>query len=180
MPTILTNPQPEPWLRGPIAGIPALLQPIAHAFIAAREDIERAVTGLTPDELWTQPGGVASPGFHLAHLAGSTDRLLTYARGEALSPVQREALGRERASGDTCPPAEELVAAFNAVIRRGLEMLEATDEGSLMEPRVVGRAQSPSTVLGLLSHAAEHAARHVGQVVTTAKLIRGLRTQTPA
>ncbi len=172
--------QPEPWLRGPLAGIPASLQPIAHAFLAAREDIERALTGLTLDELWAQPGGVASPGFHLAHLAGSTDRLLTYARGEALSPGQREALVRERAIGDTRPPAEELVAAFNLAISRALERLTATDERTLAEPRAVGRAQSPSTVLGLLFHAAEHAARHAGQIVTTAKMIRGLRTRTPA
>jgi hypothetical protein len=40
--------------------------------------------------------------------------------------------------------------------------------------RQVGRAQLPSTVLGLLFHAAEHAQRHVGQLVTTSKVIRRL------
>ncbi len=172
--------QPDPWLRGSLAGIPASLQPVAHAFIAAREDIERALAGIGPDELWAQRGGIASPGFHLAHLAGSTDRLLTYARGESLSPGQREALLQERAIGDTRPAVEELVAALNETILRGLAQLAATEEATLSQPRAVGRAQSPSTVLGLLFHAAEHASRHAGQVVTTAKLIRGLRPLPPA
>ena len=88
----MTVSQPEPWLRGPVPGIPTLLQPVAHAFLLAMEDIEVAVSDLTVDQLWLEPGGAASPGFHLVHLAGSTDRLLTYARGEALSASQRAAL----------------------------------------------------------------------------------------
>jgi hypothetical protein len=82
---------PEPWLRGPIPGIAPVLQPAAHAFVMAREDVEAAVSGLAEDQIWARPAGIASLGFHLAHLAGSTDRLLTYARGEALSDVQRAA-----------------------------------------------------------------------------------------
>jgi uncharacterized damage-inducible protein DinB len=172
--------QPDPWLRGPIDGIPPSLQPLACAFIAAREDIERAIARLTPDELWARPGGVASPGFHLAHLAGSTDRLLTYARGESLSENQRADLQRERVVAETHPAAEDLVAVLGEAIRKSLEQLAATDESTLALPRAVGRAQSPSTVLGLLFHAAEHAARHAGQVVTTAKLIQALRTSPAA
>lgn len=171
--------QPEPWLRGPVAGIPSSLQSLACAFIAAREDIERAVAEIGPDELWARPGGIAPLGFHIAHLAGSTDRLLTYARGESLSESQRADLQREREITETRPPAEELVAVFGEAVRRGLEELAATDEATLAEPRAVGRAQSPSTVLGLLFHAAEHASRHAGQIVTTSKLIRGLRTPPP-
>lgn len=171
-----SNPQPEPWLRGPVAGIPTPLQPLAHAFIAAGEDIERAVGGLTGDELWAQPGGIAPLGFHLAHLAGATDRLLTYARGKALSEGQREALVHERQIDETRPSVEELLGALGQAIRRALEELAATDESTLTRPRAVGRAQAPSSVLGLLSHAAEHAARHAGQIVTTSKLIRGSRT----
>jgi uncharacterized damage-inducible protein DinB len=164
--------QPEPWLRGPVAGIPALLQPVAHAFVAARESVDRAMTGIGPDELWVRPGGAASLGFHLAHLAGSTDRLLTYARGEALSENQRADLARERGVDETRPKAEELLTAFRETYRVGLEQLAATVESTLNEPRAVGRAQAASTVLGLLFHAAEHSARHAGQIVTTARLIR--------
>lgn len=166
----------EPWLRGPIPGTPAPLQPLAFAFIAAREDIVRAVAGLSAEEMWSQPGGIASIGFQLSHLAGSTDRLLTYARGGSLSASQREALARERAAVETRPPGDELVASLGEAIDHGLSELQATDPSTLTEPRLVGRAQSPSTVLGLLFHAAEHAARHAGQIVTTAKLLRGSRT----
>lgn len=167
--------QPDPWLRGPIVGVPAALLPIAQAFIAASEDIERAVVAISPKDLWAQPGGIASLGFHLAHLAGSTDRLLTYARGESLSQNQRDALTRERTIADARPSVEELVANVQQALGRGLDQLSATDETTLSHPRAVGRAQSPSTVLGLLFHAAEHAARHAGQIVTTAKLLAGLR-----
>ena len=164
--------QPDPWLRGPVPNVPAFLQPFAHAFIAAQEDIDRALAGIGPDELWTRPGGVASLGFQLAHLAGSTDRLLTYARGEALSEGQRADLVRERAVAEARPSAEELVTALRETLRRAQEQLAVTDELTLTQPRAVGRAVTASTVLGLLFHAAEHAARHVGQIVTTAKLVR--------
>lgn len=163
---------PDPWLRGPVEGIPPLLQPVAHALIAAGEDIDRAAATITPDELWARPGDVASVGFHIAHLAGSTDRLLTYARGETLSENQRAALTRERAVAEARPPLEELLIALRETIRRGLDQLAATDAATLTEPRAVGRAAT-STVLGLLFHAADHAARHAGQVVTTAKVVRG-------
>jgi uncharacterized damage-inducible protein DinB len=47
------------------------------------------------------------------------------------------------------------------------------DDQALLDPRLVGRAQLPSNVLGLLFHAAEHTMRHTGQVITTAKIVRG-------
>ena len=164
---------PEPWLRGPIPGIAPVLQPAAHAFVMAGEDVEAAVSGLAEDQIWARPAGLASLGFHLAHLAGSTDRLLTYARGEALSDVQRAALASERTIDDARPPLDRLLADWRASVDSALGQLAATPERSLGEPRLVGRAQLPSTVRGLLFHAAEHAARHAGQVVTTARLVRG-------
>jgi uncharacterized damage-inducible protein DinB len=168
----MTDRAPEPWLRGPIAGIPALLQPAAHAFVMAREDVTAAVKDLSADQLWQTPGGAASLGFHVAHLAGSTERLLTYARGEGLSPAQKDALAKERTLAADRPPLEVLLKRWNEVVEWALQQLETTSEASLTEPRLVGRAQLPSTVLGLIFHAAEHAARHTGQVVTTAKLVR--------
>jgi len=169
----LTISQPEPWLRGPVPGIPALLQPVAHAFLLAREDAEAAVSDLTVDQLWLEPGGAASAGFHLVHLAGSTDRLLTYARDEALSASQRAALAGERAMTAPYPPVGELLTGWRTTVEGALRQLATTPEATLTNDRLVGRAQLPSTVLGLLFHAAEHAQRHVGQLVTTAKIIRG-------
>ncbi len=164
--------RPEPWLRGPVGGVPALLQPAAHALQMALEDVEAATAGLSTEQLWSRPGGVASVGFHLAHLAGSTDRLLTYARGTSLSSEQREALAWERRVEEERPPVDQLVAAWRAAVGAALRQLASTPEDTLLDAREVGRARLPSTVLGLIFHAAEHASRHTGQVVTTAKLLR--------
>lgn len=164
---------PEPWLRGPVAGIPATLQAAAHIFLNAREDIDAAVANLTAEQIWLRPNGIASIGFHLAHLAGATDRLMTYARGEALNESQRAALGREKAIDDTRPPLDTLLNEWHQTIDASLRHLAATPESSLADFRGVGKAQLPSTVHGLIAHAAEHAARHAGQIATTAKWIRG-------
>src|SRR5690606_4805179 len=82
--------QPEAWLGGPVEGISAALQPVAHSFVQVQRDLEQIVPLIEPQELWVSPGGAASLGFHLQHLAGATDRLLTYARGEQLQEAQME------------------------------------------------------------------------------------------
>ncbi len=163
---------PGPWLRGPVEGISDALQPVAHAFIAAREDVVSPLAGLSAAQLWAQPGGAASIGFHLMHMAGSTDRLLTYARGAALTEQQKAAMAAEKTPPEPQPTAEELLKAWDAAVDRALKQIGETKDGELGTPRLVGRAQLPSTVGGLLFHAAEHAARHAGQIVTTAKVVR--------
>ncbi|SRR5690606_22787241 len=168
--------QPEVWLRGPVPGVSPALQPVAHALLGALEDTERFIADLDPGDLWVGPGGAASIGFHLRHMAGSLDRLFTYARGEPLSDAQREALAREK---DVTPEvtAEELLRELRRQVDVALERLRATPDASLDEPRAVGRAGYPSTVRGLLHHAGEHTARHAGQISTTVKVLRGLRAQ---
>jgi len=136
------------------------------------EDCEAAFRDLPADLLWLEHNGAASIGFHLRHLAGATDRLLTYARGETLTSAQRAALMGERTPGDPAPSAEALLTAWRDGVDRALAQLAATPEATLLDFRGVGRAQLPSNVLGLLFHAAEHASRHTGQVVTTAKILR--------
>jgi hypothetical protein len=169
------HPRPEPWLRGPLPGVPPLLQPPAHAFVMALEDVEAAVSGLTSDQIWLEPGGAASIGFHLLHLTGSTDRLLTYARGETLSAKQHAALAAEHQLSEPRPALDVLLGGWRLAVESALHQIAGTSEATLLEHRAVGRAGLPSTVMGLLFHAAEHAERHVGQVVTTAKIIRGLK-----
>ena len=139
----------------------------------ALEDVTAAVTGATIQQLWQRPGGAASVGFHLMHLAGSTDRLLTYARGEGLSPAQLATLDVERDLKEPYVALDVLLARWREVVQNALRQIAETTEDSLFEPRAVGRARLPSTVLGLIFHAAEHAQRHVGQIVTTTKIIRG-------
>ena len=166
--------RPEAWQRGPVPGIPNQLQPVAHALIGAAEDASDAVSGLGPPQLWLSPGGAAPIGFHLMHLSGSTDRLFTYARGEGLTDTQKAALAAERTLPDPRPEAAALVRAWQDTVERSLRQLTETQDHQLDEPRGVGRMALPSNVRGLLFHAAEHATRHVGQIITTAKIIKGM------
>jgi uncharacterized damage-inducible protein DinB len=164
--------RPEVWLRGPLPGIDPILMPAAHALVQAREDIAAAAAGASDVDLWARPGGAASAGFHLRHLAGSLERLLTYARGEKLSASQLGALMRE---GEPGAGADQLVAEAQAGIDRAVTELERTPPATYGEIRPVGRAGLPATVLGLIVHAAEHTSRHTGQFITTLKIVRGLR-----
>ena len=169
-----TTPVTEVWLRGPIPDVPAQLQPAAHALLQARNDLERASIDLATEQLWSRPLGVASVGFHVRHAGGSADRLFTYARGESLSEAQLALLAAEREPGDPPVTAAALVEALDGIVQRALAQLRATDPASLAEPRAVGRAKLPSSVGGLLFHAAEHAQRHAGQAITTARIVRAL------
>lgn len=167
----------ERWQAGPVAGVPPLLQPVAHALLQAVDDLVPAAT-LPAPRLWARPGGVASVGWHLVHLTGSTDRLFTYARGEGLSEAQRQQLARERDLRDPLPTGVELLQQWEAQGRRAVDQLTRTDLATLHDARAVGRAGLPSTVLGLLFHAAEHASRHAGQAVTTMKFLAGMSSGT--
>jgi GNAT superfamily N-acetyltransferase len=160
---------PEAWLRGPLPGFAPVLMPAAHALVQAREDVQRAADATT-DELWHRPGGAASAGYHLQHLAGSLDRLLTYARGESLNEHQRATLSQEGTPG---AQAAALVAEACRAIDRALEQIRHTVPETLFDKRAVGRARLPATVLGLIFHAAEHTTRHAGQLITTLKVVRG-------
>jgi hypothetical protein len=168
---------PEVWLRGPVTGVDPLLTPAAHALLQAREEIEAAVAGLSNAQLSVQPGGAASLSFHLRHIAGSIDRLLTYSRAQQLSDAQREALAAEGGPlGGSESPATLSQQASDA-IEQALIALKSADPAILFDARGVGRANLPSTVFGLLCHVSEHTLRHAGQVITTAKIVRGLGLQ---
>ena len=100
------------------------------------------------------------------------DRLFTYARGEALSDEQRAALGQEGAPASSAVAVDDLLDALDAQVDRALDQLRATQPQALSETRLVGRRQLPATMLGLLFHAAEHAQRHIGQMLVTARVQR--------
>jgi uncharacterized damage-inducible protein DinB len=146
--------------------------PAAHALIQARADVHAAARELTPTELWARPGEAASVGFHLKHIAGSLDRLLTYAAGRQLDTDQLRRVRLEGAADSPPEDAAGLLAQVDAAIDTALDVLRRTHEDDLLQPRAVGRMQLPSNVLGLLFHSAEHTQRHAGQVITTAKVVR--------
>ncbi|WP_247237459.1 DinB family protein [Telluribacter sp. SYSU D00476] len=167
------QPKLEVWLRGPLPDMPPLLQPVAHALLQAREEVQALMNGFDEEDLWKRPAGLASVGFHLQHLTGVLDRLLTYARGESLTTEQMEWLKGEGKPSETGTTVPELVERFEQQVDRALEQLRTTDEQTLTEVRGVGRAQIPSTVLGLLVHSAEHTMRHLGQLLVTVRVVQG-------
>lgn len=160
-----------PWLRGPVEGIIPLLQPVAHALIDADEDVQKALKDLSAEQIRRKPGNAAPLAFHVKHAMGSLDRLLTYARGESLTDEQLATLAAEKPMDVSALTPLQLAREFSSAIERAMAQLRGTRESDLLIPREVGRARLPSNVIGLLVHAAEHTARHVGQVVTTAKLV---------
>lgn len=162
----------EAWLRGPVEGVPDSLQPVAHALIQACDEARDVLHDFPAALLWTRPAGLASVGFHLQHIAGVIDRLFTYARGEALSDEQRAALGKEGAPPSSAVAVPELLDALDNQVDRALSQLRATQPQALTDTRLVGRRQLPATMLGLLFHAAEHAQRHIGQMLVTARVQR--------
>jgi uncharacterized damage-inducible protein DinB len=164
-------PNTEWWQRGPIEGVPAPLQPVAHILLQVRESVLELVPGLTEAEWNARPAGVASATFHVRHITGVIDRLFTYARGESLNDQQFAALRAEGAplAIDDVPAALE---ALGARVDAAIAELCTVDENTLGAFRAVGRAHLPSTVIGCLVHGAEHAMRHVGQLSVTTRIVR--------
>ena len=166
----------EWWQRGPIEGVPDVLQPVAHILLQARESVGEMVEGLTEEQWNRRPAGVASAAFHVRHIAGVIDRLFTYARGQALSAEQLASIKQE---GGPLAPAD-VAGVLDALSRRvdaALAELKTVDVNTLGDFRGVGRAQLPSTVIGCLVHGAEHAMRHVGQLSVTVRVVRLMETR---
>lgn len=162
--------QPEVWLRGALPDVPPLLQPVAHALLQVREESAAVLRDFPDALLWLKPAGAASVGFHLQHMSGVVDRLFAYARGEALSDAQRAALAAEGIQGDVS--AQMLLDRFAQQVDVAIAQLRATEERTLTDVRTVGRLALPSTVMGLLFHAAEHTQRHLGQMLVTARFVK--------
>ncbi len=161
----------EAWLNGTLDGYEPIAMPATHALVQAIVDLEKAAKDLSGEELRARPNNASSIAFHLRHIAGSVDRLLTYARGEELDEKQFEFLKGETVD-DSNSSAIELTEKAIVEIRNALDALKNVEAEKLFEERTVGRQKLPTTVFGLLFHIAEHTARHVGQIITTAKIVR--------
>jgi uncharacterized damage-inducible protein DinB len=161
----------EFWLRGPVDGIPSFLQPAAHALLQSRKEINHYLRDFPQDLLWIQLEGRASVGFHIQHMTGVLDRMMTYAKGEPLTDAQFEYLKNEGVPKEGLT-LEGLKSGFKDQVEVALAYFKGLSEDILMEPRSVGRKKLPSTVLGLLFHAAEHSQRHIGQLLVTASILR--------
>jgi uncharacterized damage-inducible protein DinB len=164
---------PEPWLRGTLAEMPAVPRAVLHALELAEEDLKRWCGGLSDAELDARPAGIAPVAFHLRHIARSIDRLLTYAEGKQLNDAQIAAMKSELDAG---AKREELFTELDTALRSGEARIRAFDVARLNETRVVGKKELPTTLGGLLVHVADHTQRHVGQAVTTSKIVLAQRS----
>lgn len=160
----------EVWMRGPINGVPSILQPVAHTLLQVSEDIRHYTYGLNDHLLWEKPAGMASIGFHLQHIHGVIDRLFTYAAKQSLSEQQFVNLRNEGVKNDSIT-LEELLLALENKINWAVNELRETDEKQLSAIRYLGRKRIPTTLIGLLFHAAEHSQRHIGQMLVTIRMI---------
>ena len=159
---------PETWLRGTLTDVPAVQRAVLHALELAKKDLEKWCGDLSDAELNARPGNIAPVAFHIRHIARSIDRLLTYAEGKELSQGQMDALRSELDSG---VGRDELFAELANALEGGASRVRAFDATQLEESRAVGKKRLPTTVGGLLVHIAEHAQRHVGEAITTAKVV---------
>jgi len=160
---------PEPWLRGTLTNIAPVQRAVLHALELAKEDIQRWCGDLTDEQVNARPGGVAPVAFHIRHIARSSDRLLTYAEGGSLTPEQITVMKAELEPGAT---RREVFAELDAALERSAARVKAFSVESLSTPRGVGHQQMPTTIAGLLVHVADHAQRHVGQAIVTAKIAK--------
>jgi uncharacterized damage-inducible protein DinB len=166
--------QPEPWLRGTLMDVPAVIRAVVHGLELAREDAGRWCGDLTGVEVNVRPAGLPSVASQLRHISGSADRLLTYAEGRELSQEQMAELARE---AEGAMP-HVLLREFGKSMEGASQRLRAFLGADLEAERFVGRRRLPTTLGGLLVHVAEHTQRHVGQMVTTAKIVKALRART--
>ena len=162
----------EPWLRGTHSDVPAVGRAVLHALDLALDDLTKWTAGLKDSQIHAQPLGLTSVAFHLRHIAGSTDRLLSYAEGKQLSEEQLSALKHEKGGDETLAMllADVEFSFSNAADR--IRVLATADFDTF---RGVGRKQLPTSIGGALIHVADHTQRHIGQVVTTAKVLRALQ-----
>jgi uncharacterized damage-inducible protein DinB len=166
--TRVSSPPPEPWLRGTLTDLAAVPRAVLHALELAGEDLHKWCGSLTDTELNARPVGLPPVAFHFRHIARSLDRLLTYAEGRALTPEQLASLQNE---GQPDANREALFAELTSSLTQSAERVRAIAAADLEQSRSVGKKRLPTTVGGLLVHIADHTQRHVGQAVTTAKIL---------
>ena len=161
----------ENWLRGKIEGVPDLFQPAAHALLQTKEEAAEYLIDFPDHLLWQQPAGRASVGFHLQHIAGVTNRLLTYAKGEELSKAQLDYLKLEGVEDKNIKLAG-LLENLNNSIDEAVEYLKKLHDEDPVKKVEIGRRKIPSTLIGVLFHAAEHSQRHIGQMLVTISVVQ--------
>jgi len=169
---VVSAPYIEPWMSGSHTDVPAVGRAVLHALELALDDLTKWTAGLTDAEVHAHPLGLPSVAFHLKHIARSVDRILSYAEGSQLSAEQLVVLKTEQ-SGDEGLAA--LLAEVEVSFSNAAERVRVLATADFETFRGIGRKQLPASLGGALIHVADHTLRHVGQVVTTAKVLVALR-----
>ncbi|HEU0120799.1 MAG TPA: DinB family protein [Bryobacteraceae bacterium] len=158
----------EPWLAGRFAALPPISRLLCCSLEHSLADVRQWIEPLTDAQIWTEVLPGQSAGFQLRHLAGSVDRLLTYAKEEAIREEQLTFLRKEREPG---AGKEELLAE----VARTFEAASAFAENArdYEAPRYIGRQRLETPLGVLLGHIAEHTQRHTGQLIVLVKMARG-------
>jgi uncharacterized damage-inducible protein DinB len=167
------NRENENWLRGKVERVPDLLQPAAHALLQSKEEVSKYLRDFPEDKLWIKPAGRASVAFHLQHIAGVIDRLLTYAKGDSLTETQLNYVRSEGVQKEEVD-LKTLIANVEFQIDKALEFLKTLDENNLNKKVEIGRKRIPSTLIGVLFHAGEHSQRHIGQLLVTVSVVKNM------
>ena len=169
---LLSQPDVEPWMSGRLSGLHPVMAALLYSFQHARADLETWTKDLSTTDLSRSVLGLAPLSFHIRHIAGSVDRLLTYARGEQLSAEQLSALRDESGSGMS---REALMRTLDDVLDRAGVTVRGLDPRSLADLREIGRKRIPVPLGTLLVHIAEHTQRHVGEAIITAQAVLNAR-----
>ena len=158
----------EPWLRGTLTEYAVVHRALLHSLQMAEEDTFKWCFNLDDQQLQVTPYDLPSVAFQLRHIARSLDRFCTYAEGGSLTAEQLHLLSSEL----TEPVGHgALFNELKASLTKTRHRLQAIALQPLDLELSIGRKQLPTTLAGLLIHAAEHTQRHVGQAITTAKVI---------
>jgi uncharacterized damage-inducible protein DinB len=162
----------EPWLSGTLTDLPVVQRAVMHSLQMAEEDTAKWCGALDDHELHARPFQLPSIAFQLRHIARSLDRFCCYAEGVPLTEQQLTTLATEM---DPSGTRESIFEELNESLSNTRHRLDAIVRQPLDQPIKIGRKGLPTTLAGLLIHAAEHTQRHVGQAITTAKVILAQR-----
>jgi hypothetical protein len=160
---------PEAWMRGITPGVDPVIRHLIRATEQIREDTAAAISDLAPAQIWAKPHGMTSVGFHVKHLAGSTERLSTYLAGQQLTPEQLAAIDTERAGTET---TGELLAIIDVALERYRGLVQGLSPKDFDAVREIGRKRYQTTAISVAIHIVEHAQRHIGGMIAVAKLVR--------
>ncbi len=165
----------EPWMRNTHRELDPVRRGVIHALELAEENVARWCAGLSEAQIFAKPSALPSVAFHLRHTVRSLDRLLTYAEDRLLDEAQLALLASELADGSKA----EVLREFENGLRLAKERVLRFEPERFDESRGIGRKQLPTTLGGLLVHCAEHTSRHLGQAVTTAKVVMAMQSVAP-